>query len=151
MSETDAEKDKVAPLGVHALRVFSVGVGILVALLAAIAAMVGFYSLYAPSRQLTQPEIFPSPRVFERQGMERRELHAEQRRRLDRAAVPITQAMGLVVARGQSAYSPLIQPKEKPPTVAGGQKTPSVAALPARPRVERQRRQRHPTRGRGFR
>ncbi len=153
MPEADAEKDKVAPEGVHALRVFSIGLGILVALAAALATMVGFFSLYAPSRQFARPETFPSPRIFERQGAERKELYAEQRRRLDQAAVPIMEAMGLVVARGSSAYSPLNQTQEKktPAPAVSSQEKPNVAAPPAHPNVGQRTRQRHRQRPRGVR
>lgn len=114
MSDDRTEKEQVAPLGVQSLRVFLIGIGILVALAASLATMVGFYSWKTPARDFPPLKTFPAPRVLEKQGQERSELYAQQRRRLDNAAVPIEVAMAMIAQRGRMAYSPLPQAQEKP-------------------------------------
>lgn len=114
MSQDAPEKEKVAPLGVDALRVFFFGVGILVALAVALAAMVAFYDWKTPAGSVSAPKAFPSPNVFGQQASEWRRLDEEQRSHLESAAVPIANAMALIAARGQSAYSPLPQAQEQP-------------------------------------
>ncbi len=126
MSEDHAEKEQVAPLGVQSLRVFVIGIGILLGLAASLAAMVGFYSWKTPARDFSPPKAFPSPSVFEKQGQERIELYARQRRQLDSAGVPIAIAMAMIAERGRMAYSPLSQAQEKPSQTASA-KTPNVA------------------------
>lgn len=131
MTQGEPGKEKVAPLGVEALRVFYIGVGILLALAASLATMVGFYSWKTPARDFVPPKAFPSPSVFEHQAGERRKLFEDQRRRLDDAAVPIAKAMEMIAARGQSAFSPL--PHEMPPpSVATRQTQRAVATPPSR-------------------
>jgi hypothetical protein len=141
--ENNAAKDHLAPPDIDARRVFFVALAILLALAASLAAMVGFYGLEAPSRTFSGPRIFPAPRVFQDQGRERHELYAAQRRRLDEAAVPMAKAMELIAGRGQSAYSPLPQGEEKRPETAAAPEKPSIAAPPARPKLEQRRRPVH--------
>ncbi len=140
MTEDEQGKEKVAPLGVAALRVFYVGVGILLALTASLAAMVGFYTWKTPARNFVEPKTFPAPSVFQSQAGERRRLIEEQRRRLDAAAVPIAKAMELIGARGQSAFSSL--PQEKPAPTVAAKETQSAAAPPRRPTAGGQKRHR---------
>lgn len=147
MTQGEPEGEKVAPLGVEALRVFYMGVGILLALAASLAAMVGFYSWKMPARDFVAPKEFPSPGVFQHQAGERHKLVEDQRRRLDDAAVPIAKAMEMIAARGQSAFLPL--PLETPPPSVATRQTPNaVAAPPGRAKVGHHKRGRSQVRTR---
>ncbi|MEK4031857.1 hypothetical protein WOC76_00050 [Methylocystis sp. IM3] len=137
MSQNAPEKEKVAPLGVDALRVFFFGIGILVALAVALAAMVAFYNWNVPARSAPTPKAFPSPNVFASHGNERRRLDEEQRSHLESGAIPIMQAMALIAARGQSAYSPLPQIQEQPQQIVVPRVSSRAAVTPTHPKVPR--------------
>lgn len=143
MSQDAPEKEKVAPLGVDALRVFFIGIAILVALAVSLGAMVGFYDWKTPARSVSAPKAFPSPNVFGPQGSERRRLDEEQRNRLESAAIPIAQAMALIAARGQSAYSPLPQAQEQPAQVRVTPAPSRAAGAPIHPKAAGHKPYRH--------
>lgn len=136
MSHDEPGNEKVAPLGVESTQVFFVGVCILLALVACLAAMVGFYSWKIPARDFLSPKTFPGPSVFQAQAGERDRLFAEQRRRLDGAAVPISEAMSMIARRGQAAFLPL-PVQQSAPTVAA-QESKAVAGPARHMKSERQ-------------
>ncbi len=136
MSHDEPEKEKVAPLGVESMRVFLVGVGILLALVASLAAMVGFYAWKMPARNFLPPKTFPGPSVFQPQAGERDRLFSDQRRRLDEAAVPISKAMSMIAKRGRSAFFPL--PVEKPAPTIAAQEDKAVASPPRQSKSDRE-------------
>lgn len=145
------EPDNLSPPDVNPPRILVVAASVLCLLGGALAVATGFYAWQAPKQTFTPPRAFPKPRVIETQKGEEQQWITGPRQTPESRmaqAMPIEQAMEMVVRRGADGYAPIEQKvlaqKSQAPSAEQGKGPPTSKTRRHVRRHEHGRRHAHP-------
>jgi hypothetical protein len=141
------EPDELASPNVHVGRVLLAVAGVLFLLGGGLAIALGLYEWKAPKRTFISPSAFPQPSVLETQKQEAQQPWVSGPQPVTtsesapKAAMPIEQAMEMIVRRGAAGYAPIEQKvlaqKTQPPSAEPSKRPSAKARLHARGRGRR--------------
>lgn len=108
------EPDELSPAEVDTKLILRIAAAVLFLIAAGIGVSVGLYAWMAPARTFVEPARFPAPNVLDEHNQEspgeRNPLVPASE---TRGAIPIEQAMEMIVGRGADGYAPLQAKQEQ--------------------------------------
>lgn len=151
--------DELQPPGVPAARVVLISVACLALIAVVLAGSASFFWGETGKGRVPEPATFPAPRILQNQGVERRQLYADQRQRLASyrwidepnqiIAIPIERAMQLIAGSGSNGYAPIGQKAPAPQAQAAATPAPAQPKTAAQAAAQKQAAQKPaPSRGR---